>query len=229
MRYRLAVEDMEADHWVAWTLDLPACFSSARTEADAVARAPERIAEYYSWLCAHETTLPLLSGPYEAEVVETFRSFASSEDPDYLVNAFFEDDRRVLGYWDIEVALRLLRWTRQDLLRMVEPVPQDRLRQPIAGEVQGSVAGILRHVAGAENWYFGHLDLGLSRAQLPADPFEMLRDVRAHTRAQLMQLVGDGRITRRCDELWSARKVLRRTLWHERDHTQHVARLLGGQ
>ncbi|MDW8214000.1 MAG: hypothetical protein RMJ55_10615 [Roseiflexaceae bacterium] len=27
-------------------------------------------------------------------------------------------------------------------------------------------------------------------------------------------------------EVWSARKVVRRALWHERDHTQHIARLL---
>jgi hypothetical protein len=25
--------------------------------------------------------------------------------------------------------------------------------------------------------------------------------------------------------MWSARKVLRRTLWHERDHTDHILKL----
>jgi hypothetical protein len=27
-------------------------------------------------------------------------------------------------------------------------------------------------------------------------------------------------------EFWSPRKVLRRTLWHERDHTEHLRKLL---
>ncbi len=27
-------------------------------------------------------------------------------------------------------------------------------------------------------------------------------------------------------ELWSPRKVLRRTLWHERDHTGHIRKLI---
>jgi len=229
MCYRLAVEDMEPGHWVAWALDLPACFSSAATHSGALANAPERSAEYYAWLSSHDGTLPMIDGPFEVEAVETFHSFASSQDPDYLVNAFFEDDRRALGYWDIAVALRLLHWTREDLLRVVEPIPQERLTEPVAGEVQVSIAGILRHVAGAENWYFGHLDLGLSRAQLGDDPFDMLKVVRANTRAQLIRLVGDDRITRRQDELWSARKVLRRTLWHERDHTQHIAQLVRRQ
>jgi hypothetical protein len=26
-------------------------------------------------------------------------------------------------------------------------------------------------------------------------------------------------------ETWSARKVMRRTLWHERDHTAHILKL----
>jgi hypothetical protein len=50
--------------------------------------------------------------------------------------------------------------------------------------------------------------------------------VRQHTRAQLPGLVGDTRIAVRADEEWSARKVLRRTLWHEQDHTGHIARLV---
>jgi len=229
MGYRVAVEDMEPGHWIAWALDLPACFSSAQTQADAVARAPERIAGYFAWLADHDASLPAIDGPFAAEIVETFASFASAEDPDYLVNAFFEDDRRALGYWEIEAGLRLLQWTRRDLLGAVAGATPEQLAEAVPGEVRGSVAGLLRHVAGAENWYFGHLDLGFSRADLPADPFEMLAAVRANTRAQLLKLVGDGRTATRRGEVWSARKVLRRTLWHERDHTQHIARLLAGR
>jgi len=226
MRYRLAVEDIESGHWVAWVLDLPGCYNSAPTESAAVAGALERIADYYAWLSARDSALPVITGPFEAKVVETSYSFASAEYPEYIVNAFFDDDRRPLGYWDIEVALRLLEWTRQDLLHVAQPIPPERLTEPLPGEVQGSLAGILKHVAGAENWYLSKLDLALDRAQLADDPFEMLRTVRAHTRAQLLRLAGDDRITNHYDELWSARKVLRRTLWHERDHTQHIAGLL---
>lgn len=229
MRYRLAVEDIEPDHWVAWALDLPACFSSAPTQMAAVAHAPDRIAEYYTWLSTHDSTLPVMSRPFEAEVVETFHSLASSEDPEYLVNAFFEDDRRPLDYWDVEVALRLLQWTRQDLLDAAGLATQEQMAAPIAGEWWASVPGILVHVASVENWYFGHFGLGLDRAQLPGDLFERLRAVRANTQAQFVTLAGDDRVVSKWDELWSARKVLRRTLWHERDHTQQIAQLLAGQ
>ena len=233
MRYRLAVEDVEPNRWVAWVLDLPACFSSAHTEAHAVSLAPESIEAYYRWLASHDSSLPVLSGPFEIELVETFHSFASDEDSQYLVNAFFQDDRRPLAYWDVEVALRLLKWTHQDLLEVVGSVTREQLSKPLAGEVRdpiasetrGSLAGILEHVAGAENWYFEQLGMGLDRTQLPGDPLGKLEVVRTNTSTRLVELIGDERITRNCGELWSARKVVRRTLWHERAHTQQIERL----
>lgn len=226
MCYRVAVEDIEPNHYVAWLLDLPGCFSSAPTKEGAVANVPGRIANYYAWLINHDSSLPVVNSPFEVEVVEVFQAFISDEDPDYLVNAFFEDDGRLLRYWDVEVALRLLRWSRQDLLKLVQPLPRERLYQAISGEVHDSIAGVLEHIAGAENWYLDHLDMGLDWSTLPDDPIEKLEAMRAHTQAQLIILVDVDRITENCGEIWSARKVLRRTLWHERDHTQHITQLI---
>ncbi len=58
------------------------------------------------------------------------------------------------------------------------------------------------------------------------DPLAKLEKARAQTRARLPELVGAAQIVERVGERWSARKVLRRTLWHERDHTQHIAKLI---
>lgn len=226
MHIRLAVEDMEPNHWIAWAVDLPGCFSSAITAHGAITNAPRKVAEYFSWLSRHDGSLLIVDDIIETRVSETFQSFTSSEDSDYLVNAFFENDRQPLGYWDVEIALQLLRWTRQDLLDALHSVAQDSLKASISGEVRGSIAGIIDHIAIAENWYFGQLGYGLERADLPSDPLEKLARVRENTRGQLVKLIGDERIAKDSDELWSARKVVRRTLWHERDHTQHIERLL---
>jgi uncharacterized damage-inducible protein DinB len=226
MRYRIAVEDMEPNHWIAWALDLPACFSSAQTQISAIDQSPMRIAEYFSWLSNNDRSLPLINEPVEVEVVETFHSSTSDEDYEYLINAFFADDRRPLTYWDTEAVLRLLQWTSQDLSNLIQPITQDRLSKQIAGELRGSIAGLLKHIAGAENWYFDQLDLGLTQDQLPDDPLDMLKTVRANTRSSLVKLIADKSISKNRGELWSARKVVRRTLWHERDHTQHIAQLL---
>jgi uncharacterized damage-inducible protein DinB len=226
MPIHIAVEDMEPDHWIAWAIDLPVCFSSATTAADAVAHAPQKITEYFSWLLAHDPGLPAVIQPIEVEVIETFHSFACREDPEYIVNAFFEDDRRPLGYWDVEIALRLLNWTRQDLFGTIQSIPPEQLAKGISGEKRGSIAGILNHIATAENWYFEQLDCGVERATLSGEPLEKIAIVRANTREQLLRWIGDKRITKNCEELWSARKIVRRTLWHERDHTQQIVQLL---
>jgi uncharacterized damage-inducible protein DinB len=228
MRIHLAVEDMEPNHWIAWAIILPACFSSATTAVDAVAHAPQKITEYFSWLLAHNNLSPVVDEPIEVEVIETFHSFASSEDPEYIVNALFDDDRRPLGYWDVEIALRLLNWTRQDLLSAIRSITQEQLTKEISGETRGSITGILNHIATAENWYFEQLGRGLERAKLSDDTLEKIAIVRANTQEQLVKLVSDKRITKNCDELWSARKIMRRTLWHERDHTQQIVQLLKG-
>jgi predicted RNase H-like HicB family nuclease len=218
MLYRLAVEDIEPNHWVAWVLDLPGCFSSAQTEAEAVAQAPERILTYYAWLSSHDPSLPVVKGLPAVTVVDRFRAYTSPADPDYLVNAFFEDDRRPLTYWEVAGAQRLLSWTRQDLLKMMRSIPLNLLA--------GSVGDLLKHMAGAENWYFKQLGLELEPRQLPADPLAMFETVRANTRAKLPQLIGSQKVTESSGEQWSARKVLRRTLWHEQDHTLQIGQLL---
>lgn len=217
MTYRIAVEEMEPRHCVAWMLDFPGCYSSAATEAEALAKVPARTAVYLERLARHDSALPTPTDVEEAIVVERFEAFPCAADPDYLVNAFFEEDRRPLGYADVPFALRLFDWNREELLALVGQLGAAALSQPLAGKGLESIAGILRHVAGAENWYFEQLDMGLG--SMPGFPIERLEAGRDNTKAQLPQLIGVERITVNCDEQWSARKVLRRTLWHEQDHT----------
>jgi hypothetical protein len=219
---------MEPNRWIAWALDLPGCYSPALTESDAVAGAPRHIAAHFSWLKSHDSTLPASDTTLETEVVETFHSFASPERPDYIVNALFEDDRRPLSSHDVEAALRLLQWTREDLTAAIRGKTSEQLNAPLPREIGGSVAGVLKHVAGAENWYMQQMGLEARREQLGDDPLSMLETVRTNTRARLPELAGDARVVKGDGgELWSGRKVVRRALWHERAHTGHVGRLLG--
>jgi hypothetical protein len=61
---------------------------------------------------------------------------------------------------------------------------------------------------------------------LPEDPFKALEVVRANTVLRLPELADDGRIIELVGERWSGRKLLRRALWHERDHSDHIRKLL---
>jgi len=226
MYFQIAVEDMEPDHWVAWNLDLLGCYSAARTSTEAIAQATRSISRYFAWISEHDHSIMIPEEPLETEVVETFLSFPSQRDPSYIVNAFFEDDRRPLTCWDVVITQKLLDWSRESLLKIVQGLDEQRLNQPIPGEVRGSIAGILEHVAGAENWYFSQLSLCLERTTLLENLLARLAQVRTNTKEQFWKLIGERQITENYDERWSARKILRRTLWHERDHTQQIEQLL---
>ena len=225
LQYRLGVEDIEPDHGVAWVLELPACFSSATTQQEATAQVPTRIGEYFDWLKGNEQASPLANEPIETEAPEVSRSFTSQND--YTVNAFFEGDRKPLDYEEVEYHLWLLDRTRRDLLAVVRQLPRETLNRPVAREVRGSILGILSHVAGAENWYLDRPRLALPDEEMPEEPLARLERVRVHTKARLPELVDDARVVELVGEQWSVRKVLRRALWHERDHTNHIAQLAG--
>jgi uncharacterized damage-inducible protein DinB len=210
MIYAVGVEDIEPDHWVAWAFAHPGLTGKGSTPDEAVASLRTALREG------------------DIQVTEQFRAYPSEEDPDYLVNAFFEDDRRPLANDEVRTALDELEKSRQELLLLVSRVPLDVLAQPIPGETFGSVQGILRHIARAGWWYCDRLDSAAAWTTLPDEPFAALAVSRDNTRAWLPTLVGDERTATLQGETWSARKVLRRTLWHERDHTQHItARLTG--
>jgi predicted RNase H-like HicB family nuclease len=227
MPYHLGVEDIEPNHWIAYVFDLPGCYSSAETEEGAVLLAPARIAEYFDWRTRRCRPSPLADQGIVTQVDEVFHSYPDKDDPDHIVNAFFADDRRPPKPDEVDDARWLLEQTRTDLLAVVEPVTPTQRKKPIVQGRFKCINEILMHVAWAEWWYFDRLGLAFPRDDIPNNPLKALEKVRANTLANLPSLVGSTRVVERSGELWSARKVVRRMLWHERDHTQHIARVAG--
>lgn len=225
MIYRLGVEDIEPNHWVAFVFGHPGCFSSALTQDGAVANAPAHIAEYLKWLASYNCAMPTPNETIEVQVAEVFHSYPSASDPDYIVNAMFDDDVKPLTRAEVDAAIIILGYARHDLDALIDKIPAAQLTQPLVNESKNSIAKIIDHVAGAEWWYFNRLDLGLPRSEMLHEAFAKLENVRAQTRSLLPNLVGDSRVLEENGEKWSARKALRRTLWHERDHTRQIGRL----
>jgi predicted RNase H-like HicB family nuclease len=224
MKYYLGVEEIEPEHWLAWVFDMPGCFSRARSQSAVIAEAPEAIADYLDWLEGYSYSGQRDVSNMEVEVAETFDWFVTGND--YRVNAFFEDDRRLLTSDDSYHAAWLLECSRKDLMSVVQPLTAKQLNRPIEGEVRHSIRGVLMHIAGAEHWYFESLHLAFDRSEMPSDVFRSLSKVRAQTVDLLDDLVGNAAIGERKGELWSARKIVRRALWHERAHTRQILRYL---
>jgi predicted RNase H-like HicB family nuclease len=218
MPYSVCVEEMEG-LWIAHVPELPGCFSTAKERDTAVADLPETIRGYWLWRAAHGDSLPVPPGPFDLRLDEIVREWASPSEADDLVNAFFADDARPLGADEISEALRLLEWSRQDLLAAVADLSVDEMGRPVEGE--WTIAGILNHTGRAEWWYLDRLGLAPDEPR-PAGWQALVQRARSELRAVLPGLAGIGRIVLRDDELWSPRKMLRRSIWHERDHTAHI-------
>jgi hypothetical protein len=228
MRYGLALEEINTRLWIAWNLDLPGCVSMAVTRDEVVALAPDQIAAHLDWLAGHGDGLgPLFAAAFEVEVEETFRP-RSREGMSGSI-AFFEADRVPLKGEEIEQGLRQLHYARTDLMALVRHLPTETLEQPIDEDTFGSVANVLEHLAWAEWWYCDRLGITLEREQIPADPVTKLDVIRGWLRSRLREMAGQRLVVDQVGETWSPRKLLRRALWHEREHTAHIARLLSGE
>ncbi|HMM40489.1 MAG TPA: DinB family protein [Thermomicrobiales bacterium] len=213
MRYEADLERMEG-RWIGYVRDLPGCFASAESRVTCVAALPEAVREDREW-----SGLPM-DAAVEVAVGESHLGWLLDED--YEVNAFFAADRPPLSAEDAERGLRLLDLARRDLLATVAPLsPEERQREVEDG---WSVERILGHVGGAEWWYLDRLDLAPPRDAAPDDALDRLAFSRRHLVAALLRLAGSDLVTEPRMELWSPRKLLRRALWHERDHTVHIQR-----
>ncbi|UCD94195.1 MAG: DinB family protein, partial [Candidatus Zixiibacteriota bacterium] len=224
MVYRIGVNDIEPNHWVAWVFDLHGCFAKAKTHDEAVASVPETIKKYFRWLKSHNHPA---SAPKDFDVLLAEDIKSPTLEDGYIANALFEDDRRPLTTEDADEIRQLLVYTRKDLHALIDEIPPDRMDRAIEGEVQTSVRGILNHIATAEWWYFDRIDMAFDRKEFTEDVPARLDKSRDYTISMLPALVGVEQVVEKRSEKWSARKVMRRTLWHEIAHTSQIRRYLG--
>jgi hypothetical protein len=240
MPFRVGLENHNDDRSIAWALEHPGCFAYGTDGPDALANFPRAARDYAFWVRRHGGAWladqvssegagrqPVLIHEETFDVYFVDANFERKPGKPGMVESFFGYDWKPLTATDIEHALKLLEWSRADLLGLVRGLnPDDLCRKP-AGE-RWDINGILKHIGGAEWWYqerIGHPFPG-KESDLASDPFQRLQATRAHFRDLLPQLEGLNHVVGLDGEFWSPRKVLRRAAWHERDHTEHVRKLL---
>ena len=234
MLMRVGIENNNDHRSIAWALEHPGCFAYGRDAAEAQKNMGRAAREYAMWVRQHGMSWLEPDG-LEIRGEETFDAFRIPRYPErdagkqdeYLVESFFRHDNEPLTATDIEHGIKLLDWSRQDLLDTLKGLDADKLNRTYEGE-RWSINGILKHVGGAEWWYQERIGAPFPEREedLPGDPMRRLELVRAHFTALLPTLEGVQHTVKEEGESWSPRKVLRRALWHERDHTQHIRKLL---
>ena len=233
MHIKIGIDMNFENRAIAWALDYPGCFAYGDNDQEVLLWFPQAFIKYQQWVNQKAGKNSWLKDirDFDVRLVESFKNFQVK---DYevvnqggkTVMSWFQQDWLPLNRAEVLQGLQILNWSREDLLSLVSSLSPDQLRKEYTGE-RWNIAGILKHISSSEWWYLERLGLaGMTRYALPHDPIERLTLVRERFLAVLPNLAGEEMVHGRDGELWSPRKVLRRTAWHERDHYFHIQKLL---
>jgi uncharacterized damage-inducible protein DinB len=234
MIFQAGIENNSEGRSIAWALEHPGCFAYGINADGAALNLESALVRYAGWILHHETRSWLTFEESEIEIVinGTWNVYyidddlnISTEADGYNVNSFFPYDWKPLTAIEIKHGLDMLQWSRDDLIKLVEGLSPEKREAMYPGE-RWNINGILGHVGGAEWWYMNRLGLAFPREQLPDEPMARLEMVRKQFLSALFKMDGVNQVIGMDGEFWSPRKLLRRTLWHEHDHTEHIRKLI---
>jgi predicted RNase H-like HicB family nuclease len=205
---------------------LPGCNWTANTPEEACQQAEAGIRRHLEWLRRYRQHGPPPRETIQPVVVQQHMSNAREG---HLVG-FFECDRQPVPRDEIPDFLALMTAAREELLAITQALPEVVLswqRRP----KEWSIAEVLRHVAGAQRYYLTRL--------LPPERVPVQQPARSvWNRLERMQALSFELLADLSDEqlsevftdsdggLWTARKVFRRYIEHEREHTFHIQEIL---
>jgi predicted RNase H-like HicB family nuclease len=231
--YDVYLEESAGGATLALILDLPGCFASGASRQEALDRLQQATAEYHAWLCRHDEYTPEVRGPFVFTVKEVFQLPAGgAAQGSGEVHGFFAPDAEPASDEDIEWALTLLGWQREDLLEQVGALDDEALDwKPGNAPDARSIRQTLDHLAQMEVSYLGRLDEtppNVTVSALPGTTLERLQRVRQAVTARVNTFPKElrGNVFTHRGEQWTLRKALRCAVWHERAQMSKIDELL---
>jgi hypothetical protein len=199
MVYQIGIENNVEGRSIAWALAHPGCFTYGSDGNAALLEMPDSVAEYAAWINNHNAGQCWLdTNVIEIHHADTWDVYFIDENYDRVNEEGYEVNA----------------WFRYDW-------------RPLSNQDVERGFGILNHVGGAEWWYMDRLGMSKRKQDIPDEPFRRLEVVRSNLQNLLPELVGSKLVLGVDGEFWSPRKMLRRAVWHERDHTSHIRKLAG--
>ncbi len=225
---QIGIERNVEGRTLAWALDYPGVFTYGADDAEALIRIPRQILTFESRLNLHTDQPWLQLEGLDMHIDETFESFPVEVDGGiHGVQAFFRSDLIPLTEEDVRRALLVFNWQREELLAGVETLPTELLKHEFEGQ-RWTIEGILEHIARVETWYFSRLGFEIPAPADASDPYQLLEASAAIVNNCLPELIGFDQVFEHRQEKWSARKLVRLLLWHQRDHIDHIRELALG-
>lgn len=225
MRYAVTLERGRDGGYLAWVHELPGCFARAASRPAVEAKLRPAIEEFCRWLRAAGEAVP--EEPVEYAIVAEVETplLSAQADSDVLL----EPDRAALDAPSLSRLEAWLRLSRRDLLRTLDRVDTAAWEWKPEGGPR-SVREHLQHLAFVEFMYAAWT-FDLRSKDGIAEFLSWTRRI-ALDRLRDLARSGDARVTQAAwsgaprPESWTARKALRRLLWHERLHLRAIRRLL---
>ena len=207
---------------LTWALDYPGVFSYGADDAEALLRMPREMLRFETWLNLRADQPWVQLDGLDMHIDETFDSFQVMVDGGiHGVHAFFRSDLVPLTQEEIRQALLIFDWQREELLAGVETLPAEILNKEFEGQ-RWTIEGILEHIARVESWYLSRLGFETPLLENDAYPLKLLEVSATAINRCLPELIGYDQVFDLRQEKWSARKLVRRLLWHQRDHIDHI-------
>lgn len=221
---------------MAHVAELPGCITRQPTREQALACLPAAIREHLAWLRSHGEPLSSSGEPMTWEILGESAGYGPFDPGDAA--ALFPFDRRPVDPTALERFLRLMGYTRADLMALIQDLSDEVLDWQAGVEVW-PIRRVLRHIGNAEQWYVSRI---LPPEALPPEwehdeemPVQEFLAMERRTAVERLRQLAEAERTQvfypqhwthHPDEPWTAAKMLRRFLEHELEHTGQIRGIL---
>ena len=211
--------------------DCPGCWVFAKTKNKALKKARVAVVEWFERMKKHKERVPDLKGKLKIEVAELLWVNYNPVEAGKPEPLFWSEVLPVKKD-DIKRTIQLSEYSRKDLLNAVSNLTGKQLSFKPTNEPR-TIRNCLKHIAYVEWWYVNRLNIEMPE-KFPKDVFGLLNHIRELVVESLEKLPGEKMRgihqpvkykSPTCD-LWTARKVLRRLVDHERLHTRYIQKVL---
>ena len=206
------------------------CWVFGRTPESALMKAKIAIAEWFEWMKKHAEQVPVEMKNFDVEVAEMLRVDYNPVEAGKPEPLFWSEVAPITKK-DIARTIRLMTYSREDLLKLVSNLSNECLDW-LPLKKPRTIRNCLRHIAYVEPWYITRLNIDLP-SKYPRNVFKTLDYTRKIVVDHLRSLPRDKKRgifqpkkdpSPKCN-LWTARKVLRRLVDHERLHTKYTEKV----
>jgi len=227
-QYNIYLEIDDDSFCAAHISELMGFYVCSKSLQNTIDQIPDKVQAYRRWLRQHGEKLAPGRIDYD------FKEIIMGVCPRLSGNkaALFSFDLDPPTTAEIRAWLKRAQWNRQDLRALIQKIPPSLLDRKIKGK--RSIREILHHIADCDWWYVSRLNIKLPENG-PDEVLARLDWARRLAVNALRHLSSEQKHkifvpTKHCGstrgEKWTARKVFRRILEHEREHIENIEQTL---